>query len=112
MIPVPSQMSPSDPNFSDDSDAPLRVEHRFDGETPPSIAIVRAIAAIENVDPIASPSDLEITLYDHVDPTALDQIVTGRNGTTSVTIDLTIHNDHEYAVRVRDSGRLVVERNG
>uniref|UniRef100_A0A8A2VBY7 Halobacterial output domain-containing protein n=2 Tax=Haloterrigena alkaliphila TaxID=2816475 RepID=A0A8A2VBY7_9EURY len=105
-------MSPSDPDFSDDPDAPVRVEHRFDGETPPSIAIVQAIAAIENVDPIASPSDLGITLYDHVDPTALDQIVTGRNGSTSVTIDLTIHNDHEYAVRVQNSGRLIVERSG
>ena len=102
-------MSPTNPNFSGDADDPVRVEHRYDSDTPASIAIVRAIAVLENVDPMDSPTDLGITLYDHVDPTALDRLVSEGDRTGAVTVDLTIHNDHRYAVRVRET-RLTVER--
>lgn len=44
-------------------------------KTPPSIAIVKAIAAIENVDPIDLPAVSDVTLYAHVNPDALDTIV-------------------------------------
>ena len=103
-------MPPTNPDFSDDSDAPVRVEHRLDGDTPPSIAIVRAIAVIENVDPIDSPTDLGIVLYDHVDPTALDRLITETTDSAAVSIDFTIRNDHRYSVRVRDTGHVVVEK--
>lgn len=89
---------------------PVRVERVYDNETPPSIAIVRAIAVIEDTDPIDSQTDLGITLFDHFDPTALDQLVTRNDGTDTVSVDLTLHSDHRYAVHVRDTGRLTVER--
>lgn len=102
-------MSSPNSNFSGNADDPMRVEHRYDSDTPASIAIVRAIAVIENVDPMDSPTDLGITLYDHVDPTALDRLVSEGDGTGAVTVDLTLQNDHRYAVRVRET-RLIVER--
>ena len=103
-------MPPEDPNSSDEADASMRVEHQYDSDTPPSIAIVEAIATIENVDPMDSSTDLGITLYDHVDPTALDQLVTENSGDSALTVDLTVHNDYQYDVRVLDSGCLVIER--
>lgn len=57
-----------------------------------------------------SPTELGITLYEHVDPTALDQLVTENNGDSAVSVDLTVHNDHQYDVRIQDSRRLVIER--
>ena len=102
-------MSSFNPNFSGNADDLMRVEHRYDSDTPASIAIVRAIAVIENVDPMDSPTELGITLHDHVDPTALDRLVSAADGNGAVTVDLTLHNDHRYAVRVRES-RLTVER--
>uniref|UniRef100_A0A7D5GJ94 Halobacterial output domain-containing protein n=1 Tax=Natrinema halophilum TaxID=1699371 RepID=A0A7D5GJ94_9EURY len=101
---------PTRPDVSGGSDSPRRVECRFDRDTPPSIAIVRAIAVIEDIDPTDSPTDLGITLYDHVDPAALDSIVTSGDTDSTITIDLTIRNDHQYSIRVQDTGRLVVEK--
>ena len=103
-------MPPEKPNSSDEDDTSIRIEHQYDGDTPPSIAIVQAIATIEDVDPMDSPTDLGITLYDHVDPTALDQLVTGNSGDSAVTVDLTVHNDYQYDVRVHDSGHLIIEQ--
>lgn len=103
-------MTPANPNFSGDSNDPIHVECPYDDDTPPSIAIVRAIAVIEDVDPIDSPKTLGITLYDHVDPEALDRLVTATGSGDGVTVELTLRNDHRYAVRIRDTGRVVVER--
>lgn len=60
----------------DDTDTdPLRVRHDW-STTPPSVAVVTAIAAREDVDPLEVRTELG-TLYDHVDPEALDVLVTG-----------------------------------
>ncbi|NUB90778.1 hypothetical protein HTZ84_13965 [Haloterrigena sp. SYSU A558-1] len=101
-------MSPSNSNFTGDPDPPIHIEQQFDSDTPPSLAIVRAIAAVENVDPVKSPSALGITLSDHIDPSALDQLI-GKDSEDSVTIDFTIQNSHQYSVRVQDTN-LVIER--
>lgn len=101
-------MSSTNSDCSSGSNATVRIEHRYDGETPPSIAIVRAIAVIENVDPTNAPTDLGLTLYDHVDPTALDRLVAEAPESSAVTVDLTIHADHYYCVRIRGT-RLIVE---
>ena len=103
-------MPSENPNSSDETDASKCIDYRYDGDTPPSVAIVQAIAAIEDVDPMDSPTDLGITLYDHVDPTALDRLVTGNSGDSAVSVDLTVHNDYQYDVRVQGTGRLVIER--
>ncbi|WP_049923984.1 HalOD1 output domain-containing protein [Halopiger djelfimassiliensis] len=99
---------PNQPSAGD-GDRPVRVEHEYDAETPPSIAIVQAIAAIEGIDPMNSPAALGITLYDHVDTEALDRLVTD-DSVGAITIDLAIETERRYAVRVRTNGRLVVQR--
>lgn len=98
------------PNFSGDSSDSIRIEHHYDAETPPSIAIVQAIAALENVDPTAFSTDLGLRLYDHLDPEALNRLVTNDGGIAAVTVDLTLHDDQHYSVRIRDDGRLVVQK--
>ncbi|USZ73565.1 HalOD1 output domain-containing protein [Natronosalvus halobius] len=59
----------------------MRVEHQYDGDTPASIAILEAIATIEDVDPTDSPTDLGTTLYDQIDP----QHLTNSSPGTTVT---------------------------
>ena len=103
-------MTPSNPNFSSDPTDPGRVECEYDRDTPPSIAIIRAIALIENVDPMDSPTALGLTLYDHIDSGALDRLAIGAGKGSNVAIELTVHNDHQYAVQIRDNGHLVVEK--
>ncbi len=44
--------------------------------TTPTVAIVNAIAGIENVESTDLPTTLDTHLYDHVDPEALDTLVT------------------------------------
>ena len=82
------------------------IEHTYDAETPVSVAIVQAIAALENVDPVASPGNLGFTLYDHVDPTALDAVVGDGTGSGDVVVTFDVA---DYLVRVEDTGRLVVD---
>ncbi|UTF52593.1 hypothetical protein NGM29_12445 [Natronosalvus rutilus] len=71
---------------------------------------MRAIAVIEDVDPMDSPTALGMTLYDHIDPTALDRLLNDTADRTGVTVDLTLHNGHQYAVQIPDGGELVVEK--
>ncbi|WP_290810339.1 HalOD1 output domain-containing protein [Halovivax sp.] len=85
-------------------------ECRYDNDTPPSVAIVRAIAAIEDVDPRESPDTLGIALHDHLDSAALDRLVAGTDGDDAVDVDLTLNNGHRYDVQIRDAGRVVVEK--
>lgn len=101
---------PTNPNFPGDSNGPVHVESQYGEDVPPSIAIVRSIAVIEDVDPIDSPADLGLTLHDHVDPEALDQLVGGATSSTSISIDFTLDSDQQYAVQIRDSGVLIVEK--
>lgn len=81
-------------------DAQTVVEYTPDDGTRTSIAIVRAIAAIENVD----PTDLEFTLYDYVNPEALDLLV-DHEGAGNADVRFTMNG---YRVRVRDTGEIVV----
>ena len=65
-------------------------------ETPPSIAVVDAIASVEGVDPASLSAVGGTTLYDHVDPDALDRLL-GSADAEAVRIDFTIGS---YTVRV------------
>lgn len=62
--------------------------------TAPSVAIVEAIASIEDVCPIALSTSGRMTLSDSVDPDALDRLLTGRTA-DSITITFSID---EYTV--------------
>lgn len=88
----------------------MRVEHEYDGETLPSVAIIQAIAAIEGVNPVDLPTKTGITLYDHVNPGALDQIATVNKDENEITVKLVIRNGDQYAVEVQNNGRIVVEK--
>ncbi|MFD1565435.1 HalOD1 output domain-containing protein [Haloarchaeobius amylolyticus] len=90
-----------------DSDL-VRVEYRYD-DTPPSIAIVRAIAALEDVDPMESSADLGIVLYDQIDPEALDNFVAATTDRATVSVDLVLRNDRQYTVQIRDTGWICVQ---
>lgn len=86
--------------------------HTFETEytgRPPSIAIVEAIAAIEEV----SPNDVGFTLYDSVDPEALDTLFDERADTTRRETDV-IAEFHvsDYTVKVASDGALTVSARG
>ncbi|MFC4437890.1 MULTISPECIES: HalOD1 output domain-containing protein [Natrialbaceae] len=100
------------PNIFSDSNDQRRIEHQYDTDTPPSTAIVQAIAAIEDVDPTDFQTDLGIRLYDHIDPEALNRLITNNGDIATVTVDLTLHNDHRYAVQIHDDWQLVVQKDG
>ncbi|MHC3438309.1 HalOD1 output domain-containing protein [Natrialbaceae archaeon A-gly3] len=70
----------------DDTDAgtdPLRIRYDW-SDTVPSAAVVRTVAAREGIGVLEVRTELETTLYDHVDPEALDALVTG-DGHVSVS---------------------------
>ncbi|MFC6719056.1 HalOD1 output domain-containing protein [Natrialbaceae archaeon GCM10025810] len=70
---------------------------------PPSIATSAALETVTGVD----PTELETTLYDHIDPDALDGLVRDQNSeqvTVSFTIDhyRILFDGDELAVRSHD----------
>lgn len=74
-------------------------------ETTPSTAVIDAIAAIENVESVDLPLVLDTTLFDHIDPDALDTLV---NDDEDVLISFSVD---EYAVRI-DGCELLISHNG
>lgn len=86
--------------WAPDDDAPIVIEYAPEDETPTSVAIVRAIAALENVD----PTELEFTLYEYVDPTALDDLI-AHEGSGGVEVRFAVNG---YRVSVLESGEIVV----
>lgn len=95
-------MVPIDPYFPGDPTDPVQAKCEFDSETPPSVAILRTIAVLEDVDPRNIHQSLGITLNDHINPEALDQLVDTPDGTSGVSIELTIRQDRQYYVQIRD----------
>lgn len=65
-------------------------------ETEPTTAIVTAIAEFENV----HQSALGLTLYDHINPDAVDNLFPAKSGQP---VELDLHID-EYQVHVDNSG--------
>lgn len=74
------------------------VHGQYDWSTSrPSIAVINAIAALENVD----PTDLSVILHNHIDPEALDALVATDS---HITISFTLN---EYRVKI-DGDKLVI----
>lgn len=64
------------------------IPRRFDrSRTPPSQAVIDAVAALENVDPIRLPEQLDTTFSHHVEPEALDRPVHGDSRMVSFTYE-------------------------
>lgn len=82
----------------------LTFETDYTGQSP-STAIVETIATIEGV----TPTDVNFTLHDRLDPEALDTILGGRDASTGteteVVAEFTID---DYTVRVTSNGKLTV----
>ncbi|ADD04625.1 uncharacterized protein Nmag_1041 [Natrialba magadii ATCC 43099] len=77
----------------------LRDENR---NSKPSLVTTEAIATFEEVEPESLSIDRGIRLYDHVDPDALDKLVSG-DGDVSVRLDI-----EGYQVEMTNS-KLTVE---
>lgn len=74
--------------------------------TPPSIAVIEAIASVEDVDPIDVSSANGMTLHDHVDTDALDRLLAAGSGTAvSITFPVT-----EYRVWIESDEITIVDR--
>lgn len=71
---------------------------------PPSIALLETISTIEGTD----PTDLDFTLFDIVDPGALDQLLLDQKQ-GYVEVDLQVNG---HLVTIRGDGSLRVEANG
>lgn len=88
---------------------PNTQEHvRIDTEyttTPPSIAIISAIAELEN----ANPTEIDITLYEEVDPEALDTLfdISRQSETNEATVSAEIRIS-EYDVLIHNTGEISV----
>lgn len=72
------------------------------GESP-SIAIADAIALLEDLEPVELPDGLGFTLYEYVDPEALDSLVTDSDG-VGVSLELV-----GYSVRVAEKQLRITE---
>lgn len=88
-----------------DEERPVLAERAHDETTPASIATVYAISAALDTDPIDCTTELGFTLYDYVDPEALDTLVTQTEQDNAVTVELSVN---EYLLRITDTGRVRV----
>ncbi|WP_312907035.1 HalOD1 output domain-containing protein [Natronosalvus caseinilyticus] len=88
---------------------PIRLRKMYDWSvTAPSFAVIDALATLERVDPAELVAVLETTLYDHVDPEALDILVRDRK---SDSISITISIDR-YQVRFDGDELIIFESTG
>ncbi|WP_049954731.1 HalOD1 output domain-containing protein [Halostagnicola larsenii] len=71
--------------------------------TAASMATLTALGTLEEVDPVELPDVLGTTLYDHIDPEALDTLVTAEE---RVTLSFLIY---DYRVRI-DGEELAITR--
>ncbi|WP_440769583.1 HalOD1 output domain-containing protein [Natronorubrum sp. DTA28] len=85
---------------SDDNETSVQRQCDWSTATPSTTAI-NVIAAIEDIDPVALSEQLETTLFDHVDPEALDTLLA-----TSADIEISFALE-EYTVRL-DEGTVAV----
>lgn len=82
--------------------APL-CEYEFDPETPVSVAVLEAVAAARGLDSTELRPTYGYTIFDRVDPGALDSLDAGRDADLAVEFDL-----YDSRVRVEGVGRVLV----
>lgn len=90
--------------MDDDSSSPSdgdAFETTFDGT--PSNAIANSIAVIEDT----PPTEMDIILWDYIDPDALDEILTCDGGRNEV-LEIEFNAD-KYSVQVSNNGVLRLE---
>ena len=82
------------------------VNHTFDAETPPSIAIIQAISVLQNTDPIEMARENGMVMHDHISPSALDEMMGDGTGSGDITINIKISVDNTYLVSIRNDGHI------
>lgn len=75
----------------------------FGDNVSPSVAVVHAIAEVQNVDPVA----LDTELYDYVDPDALDGLF-GERADRQLTVEFDVE---AYTVTVRSDRTVTIRTN-
>lgn len=71
-----------------------------DSETPPSVAVIEAVAARECVDPTA----LKPPLYEAIDPDALDNLIQNHGVQSRATGPRVTFSYNGYVVRIAPEG--------
>ncbi|WP_440765607.1 HalOD1 output domain-containing protein [Natronorubrum sp. DTA7] len=79
------------------------IEREYDPGTPASVAIVDELSALEGAD--VTPDEVWFVLYEHVDPEALDRIMSDGAGAGDVVVSISIE---EYRVTVSNAGRIQI----
>lgn len=80
------------------------MHQNYDDDVSASTAVVETVCEIEGVDPVDAPDTIGFTLYDYVDPEALDRVLDGDSG--AVAVELTIEG---HRIRITDTGRISVD---
>ncbi|MWV39932.1 HalOD1 output domain-containing protein [Natrialba sp. INN-245] len=75
------------------------IEREYDPGTPASVAIVDELSTLEGTD--LTPDEVGFVLYEHVDPEALDRIVSDGDGDVVVSVAI-----DDYHVTVSNAGRI------
>ncbi|MXV64143.1 hypothetical protein GS429_19145 [Natronorubrum sp. JWXQ-INN-674] len=88
---------------------PDTLEYEYDGETPASIAVIHAICALTDVDPIDAPTELGFVLHEHVDPDAIDALLADGTGNGETVVSFAVDADNTYTVEIDDDGCIEVQ---
>lgn len=89
---------------SPSGDEIIRSHHDW-AATAPSQAVVEAVVTVEETTPVALARETGTTLYDYVDPEALDSLVgSDRSGSVAVAFDI-----GSLRVTVASGGQLVID---
>lgn len=95
------------PDNEDDfppDNGPVTVETDYEGR-PPSVAVVAAIAAIEDT----PPTEVDFSLYERIEPDALDALFADETDNEESSADVMAEfSIDEYVVQVRSDGTITV----
>ncbi|ELY54829.1 hypothetical protein C491_17919 [Natronococcus amylolyticus DSM 10524] len=69
-----------------DAAGALSIEREYGPDTTPTVAVLEAIAALEDTDATTLGDEFGLVLYDHLDPQALDALFASDTAAASVTV--------------------------
>lgn len=93
-----------EPSDSDPDDV-FPFEREFDEESNIALAIIEAVASIENTTPAKLREELGVALYDTIDPTALAAIVGDGSGAGERHVEFPFAT---YRIRITDGGKILI----
>ncbi|UHQ96022.1 hypothetical protein HYG82_20835 [Natrinema halophilum] len=57
---------------------------------------------------MSAPADVGFVLHDHIDPGALDTILSRGSGLGEVVVSFDVASENRYAIEISDDGRLTI----